>query len=283
MKRLALLLAAMGIVTVGAAAAELKVANFGQTVEIENTSGTKQGDIGDTWLFNNLGMTYGDWTFSIVGGKMWTLDSEGGVDGSNSRVQMSAVKNYGNYYLGVKTRFQQDYDRYHLLAGWNYGDFYGDFDVWYQSQQGEGAAPDSFRYEIFPVGMKFGAFKAAWFVEGWEATGNLTDAQQESYIGHQLRFYAPLYQGEKLTLTTEYRLSLTEDANYKEKQMHPEFKDFGRHRLYVRSNYAVSESLSVFLNYGYQVSDYESVDGKGANTKSNKYWGDVEFGWNYKF
>lgn len=285
MKRLALLLAAMGIVSVGVAAAELKVTNVGQSIEIENTSGKTQGDIGDTWFWNNLGMTYGDWTFGAQFGKMWTLDSDDGVQGNNGRVQLSAIRNYGNYYLGVKTRMQQNYDRYHLLAGWNYGEFYGDFDVWYQSQQGKtGADPDSFRYEIFPVGVKFGDYKVAWFVEGWEANGSLKDGQQEGYMAHQLRFYAPLYKGEKLSLNTEYRLSLTEDKEYKNKaESYVEFKDFGRHRLYLKSSYAVSESLSVFLNYGYQVSNNESVNGKGANTNSGKYWGDVEFGWNYKF
>lgn len=287
MKRLALLLAAMGVITVGATAAELKVTNFGQNIEIENISGTKQGDIGDTWFFNNLGMTYGDWTFSIVGGKMWTLDSEGGVDGSNSRVQMSAVRNYGNYYLGVKTRFQQDYDRYHLLAGWNYGEFYGDYDVWYQSQQGVGADPDSFRFEVFPVGVKFGDYKVAWFVEGHESVGTKVANKEESYISHQLRFYAPLYKGEKLSLSTEYRLTLMEDQDkYETAEAYATAKDFGRHRLYVRSNYAVSDSLSLFLNYGYQVSDLEGnseTKTDRANVDSNKYWGDIEFGWNYKF
>ena len=114
--------------------------------------------------------------------------------------------------------------------------------------------------------------------------GSLKDGQQEGYMAHQLRFYAPLYKGEKLSLNTEYRLSLTEDKEYKNKaESYVEFKDFGRHRLYLKSSYAVSESLSVFLNYGYQVSNNESVNGKGANTNSGKYWGDVEFGWNYKF
>ncbi|STO31622.1 Uncharacterised protein [Fusobacterium necrogenes] len=280
MKKIALLLAAMGIVSIGAAAEGLKVTNFGQTIEIENTSGKTQGDIGDTWLFNNLGMTYGDWTFTIIGGKMWTLDSKDGVQNTNSRLEMSAVKNYDSYYLGAKTRFQQDYDRYHLLVGWNYGNVYGDYDVWYESLQGRGT--DAFRYEIFPIGVKFGDYKIAWYVEGIETTGTLKNDQVENYISNQLRFYAPIYTGEKISFTTEYRLSLNEDIDYKTRTPHKEFKDFRRHRLYLRSNYAVSESLSLFLNYGYQVSHYEAVGGE-ADTKSEKYWGDVELGWSYKF
>jgi len=288
MKRLALLLAAMGIVTVGVAAAELKVTNFGQSIEIENTSGKTQGDIGDTWFWNNLGMTYGDWTFGAQFGKMWTLDSDDGVQGNNGRVQLSAIRNYGNYYLGVKTRMQQNYDRYHLLAGWNYGEFYGDFDVWYQSQQGKtGADPDSFRYEIFPVGVKFGDYKVAWFVEGHESVGSKNVGKEESYITHQLRFYAPLYKGEKLSLNTEYRLTLMEDQDkYQKADPYTTAKDFGRHRLYLKSSYAVTDSLSVFLNYGYQISDFEGnseTKTDKAPVDSGKYWGDVEFGWNYKF
>ena len=65
--------------------------------------------------------------------------------------------------------------------------------------------------EIFPIGVKFGDYRVAWFIEGWKANGNLNAEQQENYIAHQLRFYAPLYTGEKFSLSTEYRLSLTED------------------------------------------------------------------------
>ena len=54
---------------------------------------------------------------------------------------------------------------------------------------------------------------------------------------------------------------------------------------YLKSNYVVNDSLSVFLNYGYQISDYEgnSEEKVKANVDSDRYWGDVEFGWNYKF
>ena len=105
MKRLALLLAAMGIVSVGVMAEEpaLKVTNFGQSIEVENVSGNS--NIGETWFWNNLGMKYDDWTFSLQFGKQWDLDTDKGVVGNNGRVQLSAVKSFENYYLGVKTRF----------------------------------------------------------------------------------------------------------------------------------------------------------------------------------
>ena len=64
MKRLALLLAAMGVISVGAMAEApaLKVTNIGQSIEIDNTSGGE--DIGETvYFFNTLGLSYGDWNF----------------------------------------------------------------------------------------------------------------------------------------------------------------------------------------------------------------------------
>ena len=81
MKRLALLLAAMGIVSVGVMAEEpaLKVTNFGQSIEVENVSGNS--NIGETWFWNNLGMKYDDWTFSLQFGKQWDLDTDKGVVG----------------------------------------------------------------------------------------------------------------------------------------------------------------------------------------------------------
>ena len=288
MKRLALLLAAMGIVSVGVMAEEpaLKVTNFGQSIEVENVSGNS--NIGETWFWNNLGMKYDDWTFSLQFGKQWDLDTDKGVVGNNGRVQLSAVKSFGNYYLGVKTRFQQNYDRYHLLAGWNYENFYGDYDFYYESQQGTdmSSTPDSLKMEIFPVGVKYGDFKAAWFIEGHKSVGGERNDKEESYITNQLRFYAPIYKGEKLTLNTEYRLTLMEDKDvYKPTKGYVTVKDFGRHRVYLKSNYVVNDSLSVFLNYGYQISDYEgnSEEKVKANVDSDRYWGDVEFGWNYKF
>ena len=60
MKRLALLLAAMGIVSVGAMAEAptLKVTSIGQEIEIENENGNQTFD--DVWLWTNVNLEYGN-------------------------------------------------------------------------------------------------------------------------------------------------------------------------------------------------------------------------------
>ena len=64
MKKLALLLAALGVMSATTFAAEsaLRITNVGQEVEIENTSGGQ--DIGQSvWFKNMINLSYKDWTF----------------------------------------------------------------------------------------------------------------------------------------------------------------------------------------------------------------------------
>ena len=74
MKKLALLLAALGVVSAAAyAAPELTVTNFGQSIETENVSNGDY-DIDDLWLWNTVGLKYGDWSFGLTAGKQWAVD-----------------------------------------------------------------------------------------------------------------------------------------------------------------------------------------------------------------
>lgn len=70
MKKLALLLAALGVMSATTFAAEsaLRITNVGQEVEIENTSGGQ--DIGESVYFGtSVGLAYKDWTFGVIGAK----------------------------------------------------------------------------------------------------------------------------------------------------------------------------------------------------------------------
>ena len=123
---------------------------------------------------------------------------------------------------------------------------WGSADVWYESKTKSDAADanDTLRGEIYPIGVQ--------------------------------------YKGERLTVQTEIRHTLHNSKEYKEKTPYKVYDDFGRTRVYLKNNYKVNESLNVYFNYAYEFRDWEAKDGT-VNTDSDRYFGDIVFGWNYKF
>lgn len=286
MKRLALLLAAMGIVTVGAAAAELKVTNIGQELEIENTSGAE--NIGEaTYLTTSVGLSYGDWTFGVAGTKFWHADTDS-IKSYDGRLQLDAWKKVtDDLKLGLRYRGYDSEDRYYVR--WDYSKewFWSSGDVWYTADN-EGDARDHVDLEIFPLGVKYGVFKAGWFVNYVEYIGSDVEGTKENYLENQIRAYMNLYKDEKLSIDTEVRVTLNSDADYtggKKNALKADdtlYKDFGRNRVYLGASYNVNEALNVYAKYGYEFRDLELVQ-TGKDTDSNSYFGDFIVGWNYKF
>lgn len=288
MKKLALLLTALGVMSATAFAEQptLKVDYIGQEIEVENTSGDE--NIGELfWFFNNVGLSYGnDWTFGLQAGKTWGADTDDGFHSNakdGSRLQLDVWRKFDGYKLGFRYRGHKQYDRYYGRVDWSHGIFWGAADIFYESNTETKASNDSWKGEIFPIGLQYNGFKIGWFIDAQEVTGGIAKGEKEDYYQHQIRFYAPLYKGEKLTSNFEYRMTLTYDESYKDGKQHAEVKDFGRHRVYIKNNYKVKDNLDVFLNLGYQTSKYESVEGKNANTESDKYWSYVNVGWKYTF
>ena len=283
MKKLALLLAALGVMSATTFAAEsaLRITNVGQEVEIENESG--KSNIGESVYFGtSVGLAYKDWTFGVIGAKRWNVDTDD-TDSITGRVVLDAWKHYDNYKLGFRFRSEKDYDRYYARGAWNHGMLWGSADLWYESKSGTGNN-DTWRGEIFPIGIQYNGIKLGWFVDAEIATGSVKKGEREENFEHQLRFYAPLYKGEKLTLTTQIRHTLTVDDKYngKAKADASRYEDFGRTRVYLESDYKVNEALNVYLKYGYEFRDREYV-ATGKSYDKNEYFGDLIFGWNYKF
>lgn len=288
MKKLALLLAALGVMSATTFAAEsaLRITNVGQEVEIENTSGGE--DIGESVYFGtSVGLAYKDWTFGVTGAKRWAVDTKD-TDSITGRVVLDAWKNYDNYKLGFRFRSEKDYDRYYGRVAWNYNMLWGAADIWYESKTKSDAADanDTLRGEVYPIGVQYKGVKLGWFIDYTKTLGGVGEGKLDEKFEHQLRFYAPLYKGEKLTVQTEIRHTLTVDDKYnnekKAKNNVTRFEDFGRTRIYLKNNYQVNESLNVYLNYGYEFKDMEQVN-SGKSYDSDNYYGVCTFGWNYKF
>jgi outer membrane protein G len=286
MKKLALLLAALGVMSATTFAAEptLKVTSIGQEIELENTTGNE--DIGESlFFFNTVNMAYGDWSFGLTAGKAWSLDTDE-IEGNNHRVQLSASKNFGNYNLGLRWRTQENYDRYYVTGSYNTGMFFGSADLWYEEVKGEAAGKnDILRGEITPVGVQFGDWKVAYFMDCYKYVGDFESGETKNDLQHQIRFYAPLYKGEKLGLRAEWRLTVHENIDVegsKEKSSASKIKDFGRSRVYLHASYKATESLDLYGSYYYEFRDDEFV-ATGKNKDTDEYKGDLVLGWKYKF
>ena len=165
--------------------------------------------------------------------------------------------------------------------------FWSSGDAWYQAESATGASNDTLQFEVFPIGVKYGAFKVGYFLNYVKTLGDtsvVTDGKlvKEDYIEHQIRAYATLYKGERLTLTTEGRFTISADESYEKPTAHREYDDFGRTRLYLGADYKVTENLNVYGKYGYEFRDWRLEDGEKDDHKANAYQ-DFVVGWKYTF
>ena len=283
MKKLALLLAALGVVSAAAyAAPELTVTNFGQSIETENVS-NKTYDIDDIWLWNTVGLKYDDWSYTLTAGKHWSAnyDHDKEIKSTNHRLQFDVSRKINdNLTLKGRYRGQNNFDRFQVGYDFNYGMLWSAGDFWYQFND---TANDNLETEWFPIGLKYGAFKVGYFINYVKTLGDTSLAGvKEDYIEHQIRAYAPLYNGERLSLSTEARVTISADESYEKPYAHREYDDFGRNRLYLKANYAVSENLNVFGTVGYEMRDWRLEDGKDDD-HTEKYYSNFVIGYNYKF
>ena len=299
MKKLALLLTALGLVSAAAyAAPELTVTNVGQEIEIENQdhNGT---DLDDVWLFNNVGLAYGDWSFGLQAGKEWdvNLDDDNGknkgVKSGDSRLQLDVWKKVtDDLKLGFRYRGYDEKARYYARWDYNHGMFWSSGDVWYENVETAGK-PDWWKGEIFPIGLKYGAFKVGYFIDYEKTVGTDNAGDANEYFEHQIRAYATLYKGERLTLTTEGRFTISADYDYEGKPVtagkdgYRHYDDLGRTRIYLGADYKVTENLNVYGKYGYEFRDWAFEDNAGANGYKDDHTGnayqDFVIGWKYTF
>ena len=279
MKRIPLLLAALGVVSAAAyAAPELTVTSVGQEVEIEHTLGT---DGTTAWLYNNVGLAYGDWSFGFQGAKQWAYsDKEDSVKSNNHQLQFDAWKKVNdNLKLGFRYRGREDFDRFMARYDFNYGMLLSSGDFWYQVNE---SGNDALRAEWFPIGVNLGPVTFKYLMDYSKTVGTVLENQQKSSLEHQLRAYAPLYKGERFSVNTEIRHTLHAEKDMDNNAGYEVYDDFGRTRVYLKTSYAMTENLNVYANYAYQIGKYDGRDGK-ADRDNKEYYQNFTFGWTYTF
>lgn len=262
----------------------------GQSLEIDNTSGGK--NIGEDVIFmNTVDLATDNWDFTIGAGKVFssdTRDREGGLyDRGSSRMDLQAIRNFDNWFLGLKVRSDDSYDRWYLRTGYDYGMFSGWMDAQYYSQDTD---QDYGRIEIMPFNVTFGPIKVGYYLDYKDYTGKgqaeENGTKLKNSFDHQLRAYAPLYDGEKLDLSLEYRLGLHNSKDYKDTTKdagYKVYKDFNYNALVLNANYALTQSFDIYGYYRYDITKYEAKDGKIDNKNSDKYYGEFQIGWAYTF
>lgn len=288
MRKVALLLASLGIMAAAyAEQPKLEVTNVGQELYIENKSSNE--DLNDVFFWNKVGLKYGEnWTFGLQAAKRWSMDHDAGIHSTNHRIMLDAwYKVNSDLKVGTRYRSESKYDRYYARYDWKHGMLWSAGDFWYQSNNEGKGHTDNVEMEWFPVGLQYGPFKIGYFVNGVKFVGDVDNEDKESYLEHQIRAYATLYKGEKLTVTTEARVTLSADEEYKGgKTGYRTYDDFGRNRIYLGADYKVSENLNVYTKYGWEFREWKYEDGmteKTYNGHSEDYYGEFTLGWNYKF
>lgn len=266
MKKLALLLAAVGMVSaVAYAAPELKVTSVGQYIEIDNEYGKDKYTV---HFANEVGLAYEDWTFGLLARKAWDVNKdEDSVHSSNHRLQFDAWRAFDGYKLGMRWRAQKDFDRLYLRGAYSQGMFSGWADVWYQFNNVN--ADDNYEMEIMPIAVTYGPFKIGYFFNNKDFLG---DSNNREETEHQIRAYVN-YKFENLATYAEFRYSLGRE----EKSV--DVYDAGDYmKLEVGASYPVTENLTVKGYYAYEYGDKTKEAGEGK-----KRYGETCLGWTYTF
>lgn len=292
MRKVALLLASLGIITAAyAEQPKLEVTHVGQEFYIENQSGNY--DLDEVSLFTNVGLKYGDnWTFGLQAGKQWAVNygDDHDIVSSNAqsadRYQLDAWRKINDdLKLGFRFRGTDGYDRWYVRYDWKHGMLWSAGDIWYQAENQKDDTNDNIQFEVFPIGVQYGPVRVGWFVNYVQQLGDIKNGEKDDYWEHQIRAYATLYKGEKLTVTTQGRFTLTADQGYEGTEpKYRHYDDFGRNRIYLGANYKYTDNLSLYFDYGYEFRDwkYENED-KEANYHAGENYQEITIGWKYTF
>ena len=300
MRKTALLLTALGIIS-GAAYAEqpeLKVKSVGQFIQVDNTSGNE--DIGEKVHFGNkVSLSYGkDWSFGLMARKSWQADTDDGIHSKGHRLDLDAWKKMGdNFSIGARWRQEANYDRYYLRTKYSYGMFSGDFDMAYQSNNGESGKGDGYYFEGTPISVKLGPATLGYYFKTETpilAGSDFDKAGIDHWYRHQLRVGMPVYQGEKLNIGVQYGWEFANDIEISGKKADDYYTlkhDNNSHILWLTASYQATENLTFTGSYEYDMFNWEK-EGNGtqyakssskSSKDSDKYYGELQIGWTYKF
>ena len=270
-----------------AAAPALRVTSFGQSIEVDNTSGGTDTD--EVYLGTSVGLAYEDWTFGVFARKGWVMDSDDGIHSNSHRIDLDVWKNYDNFSVGARWRQEDDTDRYLARVKYNYGMFSGWVDAGYDANNG-GDVDDGYYVEAEPLKVALGPVTVGYYFKTQKDIRIGDENPIEHWYRHQARLYFPIYKGEKLSLSGAYFYEFANDMEIdkKVKGFNPDSKDFRTHDeghiFTLSASYAVTESLSVSGYYEYDIYEWKGETKEAEKYEDDgKYYGEFGLGWTYTF
>jgi len=292
MKKLTLLLAAVTIASAAyakevmpvaevAAAPMLTVTSIGQSLEIDNDSANYKedpnGDVGRVMLGNSVNLAYGDdWTFGLFARKEWDTDTDDGFSSTGSRLDLTAMRSYENYNLGLRWRQEDDRDEYMVKANYSYDMISGWADFIYGAKEKDS---DYLEVEAVPVAVTYKTVKLGYYIDyvDYSSVSSTSGTEYDKNVRHQVRISAPIYSTEKLALAAEYRYQFAQDIDISDRSG---WQENNRHIVILSADYAVNDNLSLSGYYEY---DFNQYDGHGTTDKDDDFYGEFCVGWTYKF
>ena len=234
--------------------------------------------------------------------KAWKTDTDDGIHSTGHRIDLDAWKKMGdNFSIGARWRQEKSYDRYYLRTKYSYGMFSGDFDIAYQSNNSEAGRKsgdrDGYYFEGTPVSVKLGPATVGYYFKTETpiaAGSDFNGAGIDHWYRHQLRVGMPVYQGEKLNIGVQYGWEFANDIEVSGDETNDKFTlkhDNNSHILWLTASYQATENLTFTGSYEYDMFNWEK-EGNGtqyakssskSSKDSDKYYGELQIGWTYKF
>lgn len=290
MKKIGLILAALGLISSAVLAGEnqLEIKKIGQELEINNTSGGE--DIGEKVKFStSVELSYQDWIFGIEGKKEWKMDTVAGIKSRKSKFELEAIKSVNeNLELGVKFEGESDKDNYGFTYEYAKAFFISEGEFTYSAvNTGKNEERDEFEIEAEPLGFKYKDLKITWYIDYVKVLGEIPQNSEKYKLENQIRVYWDFYKSSKLDLSAEYRIGLNNKIKFSGNKIDVDedevkYKDFGMNAIYLSADYSVTKNLTIYGEYGYEIYNWQYIN-SGKTCNSEKYYGELTLGWKYKF
>lgn len=290
MKKIGLILAALGLISSAVLAGEnqLEIKKIGQELEINNTSGGE--DIGEKVKFStSVELSYQDWIFGIEGKKEWKMDTVAGIKSRKSKFELEAIKSVNeNLELGVKFEGESDKDNYGFTYEYAKDFFISEGEFTYSAvNTGKKEERDEFEIEAEPLGFKYKDLKITWYIDYVKVLGEIPQNSEKYKLENQIRVYWDFYKSSKLDLSAEYRIGLNNKIKFSGNKIDVDedevkYKDFGMNAIYLSADYSVTKNLTIYGEYGYEIYNWQYIN-SGKTCNSEKYYEELTLGWKYKF
>ncbi len=290
MKKIGLILAALGLISSAVLAGEnqLEIKKIGQELEINNTSGGE--DIGEKVKFStSVELSYQDWIFGIEGKKEWKMDTVAGIKSRKSKFELEAIKSVNeNLELGVKFEGESDKDNYGFTYEYAKDFFISEGEFTYSAvNTGKNEERDEFEIEAEPLGFKYKDLKITWYIDYVKVLGEIPQNSEKYKLENQIRVYWDFYKSSKLDLSAEYRIGLNNKIKFSGNKIDVDedevkYKDFRMNAIYLSADYSVTKNLTIYGEYGYEIYNWQYIN-SGKTCNSEKYYGELTLGWKYKF